>query len=119
MEPKLCGFLPSHVFVAPLVISWCPFSSFCLSPAPSSPIYLSISESDSYISTAISTKGLSFAKVLLISQAVDLFASIRIRGIEKSIQIPFVGEVYMTISNLFMGADNCTQELVPKKIPNS
>jgi hypothetical protein len=68
--------------------------------------HLSISESDSYISAAISTKGLSFAKDLLISQAVDPFVSIRIPDIEKSVRIPFVGEVHMAVSNVIIEAVN-------------
>ncbi|KAF3331069.1 putative BPI/LBP family protein [Carex littledalei] len=66
----------------------------------------SISESDSYISSTITTKGLSFAKDLLISQAVDSFVPIRLPVIEKSVRIPFVGEVHMKVSNVTIEAVN-------------
>ncbi|KAJ4811161.1 lipid-binding serum glycoprotein family protein [Rhynchospora pubera] len=67
---------------------------------------LSNSESDSYISATISTKGLSFAKDLIISQAVDSFVPIRIPDIKKSVRIPLVGEVHMTVSNVTIEAVN-------------
>lgn len=45
-------------------------------------------------------KGLNYAKDLLVSQALQALASLRISDMEKSVQVPFMGAVRVKLSNI-------------------
>ncbi|KAJ3677612.1 hypothetical protein LUZ60_003336 [Juncus effusus] len=64
------------------------------------------SKSEGYISATISTKGLTFAKDLLISQSIDSFEPIQVPDIEKSTRIPLLGEVHVVASDVTIESVN-------------
>lgn len=53
-----------------------------------------------YISAVISTKGLDFAKDLLIEKAISSIIPLQLSDIEKSAKIPVVGKVRMCLSDI-------------------
>ncbi|XP_047310444.1 putative BPI/LBP family protein At1g04970 [Impatiens glandulifera] len=54
----------------------------------------------SFISMLITQKGLDFTKDLLVSKAISSITPLRIPQIEKVIKIPFLGSVYVALSNI-------------------
>ncbi|PPD93657.1 hypothetical protein GOBAR_DD09406 [Gossypium barbadense] len=72
------------------------FFSFLLIPANTQ----LESNQKGYISAVISTKGLDFAKDLLIEKAVSSIIPLQLSDIEKSAKIPVVGKVRMGLSDI-------------------
>ncbi|OVA10069.1 Lipid-binding serum glycoprotein [Macleaya cordata] len=58
------------------------------------------SNEKAFISVFISQKGLDFAKDILIEQAISSLTPLQVPQIQKSIKIPLVGEVHVTLSNI-------------------
>ncbi|CAO2812804.1 unnamed protein product [Amaranthus hypochondriacus] len=54
----------------------------------------------SLISFLITTKGLTFLKDLLISKAISTLIPLQIPRIDQTLQIPFLGNVFVELSNL-------------------
>ncbi|XP_021735242.1 putative BPI/LBP family protein At1g04970 isoform X1 [Chenopodium quinoa] len=76
-------------------------SLFLLPPPPSTTATTTtFSGEPSYFSFLISTKGLNFLKDLLISKAITTLTPLQIPQIDRSIQIPFLGNVFVRLSNL-------------------
>lgn len=57
-------------------------------------------EEQGFISVDISNKGLNFAKNLLIQTAESSLVPLELPDIKKSVDIPVVGKVEMTLSNI-------------------
>uniref|UniRef100_A0A5B7BY55 Lipid-binding serum glycoprotein C-terminal domain-containing protein n=1 Tax=Davidia involucrata TaxID=16924 RepID=A0A5B7BY55_DAVIN len=53
-----------------------------------------------FISVDVSNKGLDFVKDLLIQNAVSSLTPLQLPQIEKSLKVPFVGEVHIVLSNI-------------------
>lgn len=52
-----------------------------------------------FTSVALSQQGLDFVKNLLIDEAISSIIPLQLPKIEKSVKIPFVGNVHMVLSN--------------------
>ncbi|XP_038690731.1 putative BPI/LBP family protein At1g04970 [Tripterygium wilfordii] len=83
-------------------------SSFLLIPART---HLQ-SHEESYISLVISSKGLEFAKDLLVEKAVSTLIPLQVPDIEKTVNIPVVGKVNMGLSNITISGVNIASSLV-------
>ncbi|KAK7320556.1 hypothetical protein VNO77_30134 [Canavalia gladiata] len=57
-------------------------------------------QNEAFISLLITQNGLDFAKDLLMKKAISSIISLRLPNIEKTAKIPFVGNVYMVLSNI-------------------
>lgn len=53
-----------------------------------------------FISMLITQNGLDFVKDLLVNKAISSIISLRLPNIEKTGKVPFVGNVYMVLSNI-------------------
>ncbi|KAJ4975597.1 hypothetical protein NE237_000703 [Protea cynaroides] len=53
-----------------------------------------------FISTIISEKGLDFAKDILIEKAISSLTPLDLPQIEKTVKIPIIGKVYVSLSNI-------------------
>lgn len=70
------------------------------------------SDDDGFISAVISEKGLNFVKDLLIEQELQELVPLKLPVIEKSIKIPLIGIVHMSIANLTLSYLNVTDSTV-------
>ena len=57
------------------------------------------STDEAFTSIVISQQGLDFVKYLLIDKAISSIVPLKLPKIEKSVKIPFVGNVHMVLSN--------------------
>ncbi|GAB4825226.1 hypothetical protein Ancab_008101 [Ancistrocladus abbreviatus] len=80
---------------------FCPFLILCffIIPSAAQPPPSTTTE-QSFISLLISTKGLDFIKDLLITEAVSSLLPLHIPQIDSTHKIPFLGNVYFTLSNI-------------------
>lgn len=54
----------------------------------------------SFISLLVSQQGLDFAKEILVSEAVSSLTSLHLPQIQKTLKIPFLGNIQMVLSNV-------------------
>lgn len=79
-------------FMAPILLFLLLVSSLIPGDAYSSP-------TQSFASTVITQKGLDFLKDLFIDKAISSVIPINLPQSEKTVKIPFVGNVHMVLSN--------------------
>ncbi|WJX59005.1 hypothetical protein P8452_44397 [Trifolium repens] len=58
------------------------------------------SKNQGFISMLITQNGLNFVKNLLVKKAISSIVSLQLPNIEKGTKIPFLGNVYMMLSNI-------------------
>ncbi|CAL0317606.1 unnamed protein product [Lupinus luteus] len=80
--------------MTPLILILLLLSSLVHGHAQSQP------KNQSFISLLITQNGLDFVKDLLVKEAISSIVSLRLHNIEKSTNIPLVGNVYMMLSNI-------------------
>ncbi|XP_058070782.1 putative BPI/LBP family protein At1g04970 [Magnolia sinica] len=96
------------------------------SPSPSNPLLLLFllllsipsstpspqSNGQGFISLSISDKGLFFIKDLLIEQAISTLTPLTLPTIQKSIKIPLLGKVYVSLSNITLSHVNVSSSTI-------
>ncbi|MED6125147.1 hypothetical protein PIB30_065953 [Stylosanthes scabra] len=80
--------------MAPFIVFLLLFSSLVHGHAQIEP------KNEAFISLLVTQNGLDFVKELLVKKAVSSIISLRLRDIEKGANIPVVGNVYMSLSNI-------------------
>ena len=70
------------------------FLVVCLVLAPAAAAHDLQSNEEGYISLLLSSKGVDFAKDVLINKAVSTIIPLELPDIEKSVKIPLIGKVH-------------------------
>ncbi|PKA60333.1 Putative BPI/LBP family protein [Apostasia shenzhenica] len=80
-----------------------------ISNSASSPLQ---SHDEGFISAVVSEKGLVFVKDLLVDQAVKSLTPLRLPDIDKSVKIPLIGSVHVSISNITLYRINVSSSTI-------
>ncbi|KAL5861822.1 hypothetical protein ACOSQ4_003118 [Xanthoceras sorbifolium] len=86
-------------------------SSLCIATSHSQTHFRS-TDQESFTSIVISQKGLDFVKDLLITQAISSIIPLRLPKIEKTVEIPVIGNVHMFLSNITIYSINVLSSYV-------